>query len=144
MKAIDLSYYGSLLASAWRLLWPVMRQVLGWIFIILGLLGLVLPVLQGVLFLVIGIALVGQRHWLLRRVRILIKRGLRRWAALRVPVIGPAGRIALRAQWRFSRQGRHLHRRYAEWAHRRSLRERRELTGEAGESPYEPASDHVS
>lgn len=96
------------------IVWPVARQVLGWLCIGLGLIGLVLPVLQGVLFLVIGVALVGRRNWLIRRSALLIKRGLRRWARLRTPVVGPAGRLALRAQHQYSRQSRRLHRRFGE------------------------------
>ncbi|HRC76656.1 MAG TPA: hypothetical protein PLO33_13355, partial [Kouleothrix sp.] len=57
------SVYARTVLSLRRLVWPVVRQVLGWLFIILGVLGLVLPVLQGVLFLVIGVALVGRRNW---------------------------------------------------------------------------------
>jgi O-antigen/teichoic acid export membrane protein len=108
------SYRQSLLIAWWLL-----RQVLGWSFILLGLIGLVLPVLQGVLFLVIGIALVGRRNWLIRRSTLVFKRCLRRWAAVRIPLVGGAGRIALRAQWKCSRESRHLHRRYAEWRQRR-------------------------
>src|SRR5215212_10889011 len=104
------SYHRSLLIAWW-----VLRQVLGWFFILLGLLGLVLPVLQGVLFLVIGVALVGRRNWLIRRSTLVFKRFLRRWAAVQSPLVGGAGRIALRAQWKCSRESRHLHRRYTEW-----------------------------
>jgi hypothetical protein len=52
----------------------------------------------------------------------LIKRFLRRWAGVRAPLIGPAGRMALRAQWRFSREGRKLHRRFDAWVQRRAAR----------------------
>jgi hypothetical protein len=142
MGRINLRYYRRVLAGAWRLFWPVARQVLGWVFIILGLLGLVLPVLQGVLFLVIGIALVGRRNWLIRRSALLLKRFLRRWAAVKTPLIGPAGRIALKAQWKYSRESRHLHRRYAEWAHKRARRRLGEL-GDAQDSRYEPTSERV-
>jgi hypothetical protein len=99
--------------------WWLLRQVLGWFFILLGLLGLVLPVLQGVLFLVIGIALVGRRNWLIRRSTLVFKRFLRRWARARSPLVGRVGRVALRAQWKYSRESRQLHRRYAEWRQRR-------------------------
>jgi hypothetical protein len=108
------SYRLSLLIAWWLL-----RQTLGWAFILLGLLGLVLPVLQGVLFLVIGVALVGHRNWLIRRTKLVFKRFLRRWAAARAPLVAGAGRIALRAQWKCSRESRHLHRRYTEWRRRR-------------------------
>ena len=99
--------------------WGLLRQVLGWFFILLGLIGLVLPVLQGVLFLVIGVALVGRRNWLIRRALLVFKRFLRRWAAVRAPLVAGAGRIALRAQWKCSRESRRLHRRYTEWRRRR-------------------------
>lgn len=116
-------------ARIWHVAWPVIRQVLGWFFIFLGLLGLVLPILQGVLFLVIGVALVGRRNWLIRRSALLIKRALRRWAALPTPVIGPLGRLALKAQHECSRQSRHLHRHFAERARRRA---------QLAEPPIEP------
>jgi hypothetical protein len=119
MERIDRHYYRRRLAGARRLFWPIIRQVIGWMFILLGLLGLVLPVLQGVLFLVIGIALVGRRNWLIRRSTLLFKRFLRRWATVETPLVGSAGRMALRAQWKCSREGRHLHRRYTQWRQRR-------------------------
>ena len=143
MERSDYYQYRRILASIWWLLWPIIRQLLGWLFIVLGLLGLVLPVLQGVLFLVIGIALVGQRNWLIRRSRLVCKRFLRRWAAVRTPLIGPAGRLALRAQWQFSREGRHLHRRYAEWRHRRMAPDRLEASVDLRDERYEHLSDRV-
>jgi hypothetical protein len=102
------------LATAWRLAWPVLRQILGWIFIILGLLGLVLPVLQGVLFLVIGIALVGRRNWVIRWSSIRLKLFQRRWAVLQTPLVGPLGRLMLRGQQELSRQRRRMHWRHVE------------------------------
>jgi hypothetical protein len=132
------SYRQSLL-FAWRLL----RQVLGWLFILLGLVGLVLPVLQGVLFLVIGVALVGRRNWLIRRSRLVFKRFLRRWAAVQSPIVGGAGRLALRAQWKCSRESRHLHRRYTEWRHRRVGLRDDPLIGDTLDKGYERMSDSV-
>ncbi|MFL5805600.1 MAG: hypothetical protein ACJ8CR_28165 [Roseiflexaceae bacterium] len=102
------------LAITWRHIWPVLRQVLGWLFILLGLIGLVLPILQGVIFLVIGIALVGRRQRLIRWVSVHFKLFLRRWAALQTPLIGPLGRMALRGQQELSRQRRRLHWWYVE------------------------------
>src|SRR5689334_9535145 len=110
MEPVRTNPYLRYLARVWQIAWPVLRQVLGWFFIFLGILGLVLPVLQGVLFLVIGVALVGRRNWLIRRSVLVIKRALRRWAALPTPVIGPLGRLALRGQHQISRQSRRLHR----------------------------------
>jgi len=53
---------------------------LGWFFILLGILGLFLPVLQGVLFLCIGLVLLSRRS---KRVRWLIMRAGRRWPKFR-------------------------------------------------------------
>lgn len=119
MDPIRAHNLGRLLAGLWRMIWPIARQAFGWLFIVLGLLGLVLPLLQGVLFLVIGIALVGRRNVVIRRARVAIRRLLRRWAAVQTPVIGPAGRAALRGQREFSRRARHLHYRYEAWTRRR-------------------------
>src|SRR4051812_47479176 len=102
------------LSIGWRAVWPVFHQTLGWIFILIGLIGLVLPILQGVIFLVIGIALVGRRHPLIRWVSIYLKLFLRRWAALQTPLIGPLGRLALHGQQQVSRQRRRLHWWYVE------------------------------
>jgi len=132
------SYRRSLLIA-----WTLLRQVLGWLFILLGLLGLVLPVLQGVLFLVIGVALVGRRNWLIRRSMVIFKRFLRRWAAVRAPLVAGAGRVALRAQWRCSRESRHLHRRFAEWRQRRNGLRDNELSGDVPDAAYEHMSDRA-
>src|SRR5215211_6876400 len=129
METTRIHSYRRRLRRMWWLAWPVIRQVLGWFFIFLGLLGLLLPVLQGVLFLVIGVALVGRRNWLIRRAALLIKRSLRRWARVQTPVVGPLGRMALRAQHECSRQSRRLHRHFAE---------RRQQRARLAESPAEP------
>jgi hypothetical protein len=73
---------------------------------------MVLPILQGSIFFVIGIYLVGPRHWLIRRVRVYAKLLLRRWAAVPLPVIGWSGQLAVRLQQRISRQHRRIYRRY--------------------------------
>ncbi len=41
--------------------------VTGWFFIILGILGLFLPVLQGILFIMIGLAILSTRSELVQR-----------------------------------------------------------------------------
>ncbi len=140
MQRIKRTSYRRRLLIAWGLIWPLLRQILGWFFILLGLLGLVLPVLQGVLFLVIGVALVGRRNWLIRRSMLVFKRFLRRWASVRAPLIGAAGGIALRAQWKYSRESRHLHRRFAEWRQRRVCRHDNEAIVDAEDIPYESMS----
>lgn len=93
----------------WQRAQPIVRQTLGWLCIVLGLLGLVLPFLQGVLFLVIGIALVGRRNTLIRWTSVRYKQLIRRAATHESPIIGWPGRLALRAQQHTSRQRRRLH-----------------------------------
>src|SRR4051812_40470413 len=139
MQRITRTSYRRSLLIAWWLL----RQVLGWFLILLGLLGLVLPVLQGVLFLVIGVALVGRRNPLIRRSMLIFRRFLRRWASARSPLVARIGRFALRAQWKCSRESRHLHRRFTEWRQRRVALRANELIGDVQDAQYERMSDRV-
>ncbi len=88
--------------------WSVVRPVLGWACILVGIAGIFLPVLQGSIFLVIGVSLVGRRHTLIRWSRVHGKLALRRWAALPTPGIGLMGRLALRVQQESSRQLRRV------------------------------------
>jgi hypothetical protein len=74
---------------------------------------------------------------------LIFKRFLRRWAAAQSPLVGGAGRIALRAQWKCSRESRHLHRRYAEWRQRRIEPRDDSLVDDAQEVAYECMSDRV-
>ncbi|MBX9634794.1 MAG: PGPGW domain-containing protein [Magnetospirillum sp.] len=50
-----------------------LKIVLGWVFLVLGVLGLFLPILQGVLFLAIGLTILAQEqpwaHRMLMRIR---------------------------------------------------------------------------
>jgi uncharacterized membrane protein YbaN (DUF454 family) len=41
--------------------------IIGWFFIVLGILGLFLPILQGILFILIGLAILSSRSELIRR-----------------------------------------------------------------------------
>lgn len=92
--------------------WRVVRPVLGWGFIILGIVGLVLPVLQGMIFLAIGFGLVGRRNPLLRWLRVHFKLMLKRMAALPYAPAAWVGRTLLNAQRHSSRRLRHLSRWY--------------------------------
>jgi hypothetical protein len=49
-----------------RVAWSIGRQVLGWILIIIGILGMILPG-PGIPFFILGVLLIGRRHPLLRR-----------------------------------------------------------------------------
>jgi uncharacterized membrane protein YbaN (DUF454 family) len=51
---------------------------LGWVFIVLGILGLFLPILQGILFIAIGLIILSRRS---PRVRLLIRRLAKRYPA---------------------------------------------------------------
>jgi uncharacterized protein len=67
-----------------------LRIACGWSFIVLGVVGLFLPLLQGVLFLVVGITLLAPYVPLFSR--------LREWLARRFP---RAGKMAERVRKRF-------------------------------------------
>jgi uncharacterized membrane protein YbaN (DUF454 family) len=41
--------------------------IIGWVFIVLGILGLFLPILQGILFILIGLAILSSRSELIKR-----------------------------------------------------------------------------
>jgi len=41
--------------------------IVGWFFIVLGILGLFLPILQGVLFILIGLAILSSRSEIIKR-----------------------------------------------------------------------------
>lgn len=101
-------------------IWFVLRPVLGWAFILLGLIGMPMPIVNGLIFLIIGLALVGQRNWLVRWSRVHIKLLLARWAALSTPGVGALGRFAQRSAQQVSRQ----HRRVRWWWIERRARRR--------------------
>jgi hypothetical protein len=85
-----------------------LRAALGWCCLFIGVLGIVLPIIPGLPFLVPGIALVGRRTWIVRWAAVHCKRLLRHCAPLHIPLIGPVGRWALNAQHQISRQRRRL------------------------------------
>ena len=112
----------ALLIGAWLLFKPV----LGWLLIVVGLIGMPMPIMNGVIFLVLGIALVGPRNRLIRWSRVNIKLLLARWAALPTPVIGPLGRLANRSAQEISKQ----HRRLRWWWQERRARRAAELSAD--------------
>jgi hypothetical protein len=59
------------------------RHVLGWLFIVLGILGLFLPILQGILFLCIGVLLLADDIPPFKR---LIERIEHKWPRTRGPL----------------------------------------------------------
>jgi hypothetical protein len=59
--------------------WPILRQIAGWLCIVLGLFGLILPG-PGTLLLILGLTLIGWHPLLLRRGWIVLRCLLRSWA----------------------------------------------------------------
>jgi hypothetical protein len=57
---------------------PLWRRLFGWLLIAVGIAGLFLPLLPGLVFLPIGVALAGRRSWVIRFTRTRMKRLLRR------------------------------------------------------------------
>jgi uncharacterized membrane protein YbaN (DUF454 family) len=92
--------------------------VLGWGCLVLGVLGVILPILPGFPFLLLGAGLVGRRDRTLRWCSTQGKLALRRWAALDHRLAGPVGRWALRQQQGASCQRRRLTWRYRAWRRR--------------------------
>jgi hypothetical protein len=79
----------------WRILLRIVRQVIGWGFIVLGILGLFLPILQGVLFLCIGVLLLAEDLPIFRR---LIDKVESKWPRTRVPISKARGWLGHRQQ----------------------------------------------
>ncbi len=96
------------LRTAWHYVGLSLRLILGWFFIGLGALGVILPILPGMPWLIIGTWLIGRRSRLFRKTGVAGKRFLRRWAAHKGPVLGGLGRWALRTQREASRQRRRV------------------------------------
>lgn len=88
--------------------WFMVRPVLGWFVIMLGLIGCLFPIIPGIPLLIVGSAMVGQRNRIIRWTRVKGKLFFRSWAALRIPLIGTIGRWIWRIQQEISRQYRHL------------------------------------
>jgi hypothetical protein len=98
----------TLLRAALLATWLVLKPVLGWLFIVIGLIGMPMPIVNGLIFLLIGLALVGPRNRLIRWSRVHLKLFLRQWAAHPAPLIGWIGRLARRSAQQISRQHRRL------------------------------------
>ncbi|MGI6588642.1 MAG: PGPGW domain-containing protein [Peptococcia bacterium] len=52
--------------------------ILGWVFVFLGIIGLFLPVLQGILFLLIGLYVLSKRSVLARKLLVEVKQRIPR------------------------------------------------------------------
>ncbi len=94
-----------------RSVWPLLRPLLGWLFLALGVLGIILPILQGVLFLLIGVALVGRRNRVIRRIRVAYRLSIRQLAHSRRPALRWIGQHARHAMFRLLSKQHALRRR---------------------------------
>jgi hypothetical protein len=90
-------------------IWQALRPSLGWLCMAVGALGMIFPLLPGIPFLLVGVALVGRRNWVLRWVSVQEKRVLRRWARHPAPIVRGVGRWLARRQWHVTNR---LRRRY--------------------------------
>lgn len=91
------------------------RRIAGWGMIVLALLGFVLPILPGFVFLMMGILLLGPYDPTLRRTALALRLALRRWSKARQRHIRSVGafvrrryrdtRLMLRARVRDSQAG---------------------------------------
>jgi hypothetical protein len=88
--------------------WLVLRPTLGWLLIMLGLVGMPMPIVNGTIFLVLGLILVGPRNRVIRWSRVHIKLILGRWALMRHPLLGFSGRLTRNSARQVSRQNRRL------------------------------------
>jgi hypothetical protein len=88
--------------------WKATKPILGWFLIVIGLIGMPMPIINGTIPLLIGIAMVGHRNWLIRWTRVHIKLFLRWWSARDWPLLGPLGRVARRSAEEISRQHRRM------------------------------------
>jgi len=79
----------------WRKVVLVGRHILGWLFIVLGILGLFLPILQGILFLCIGVLLLADDIPPFKR---LIHKVESRWPRTRGPLETARRWMGLRPQ----------------------------------------------
>lgn len=63
------------------------RRVVGWLCVFIGLLGLILPILPGIPFLAVGVALLSTEYRWARALLVRLKRKLGRWwpQQIRIP-----------------------------------------------------------
>lgn len=85
-----------------------LRLIIGTGLIGLGILGVVLPVLPGMPFLILGILTIGRRQRVFRQGSVAGKRLLKRWTAHHHPRVARIGRWSLAAQRKTSRQLRRM------------------------------------
>ncbi len=104
----------------------IVQRAAGWGLITLGISGIVLPIMPGLVFFVLGVVLLGPRNPLLRRAAVLIRLSLRRWCRVRNQAVARLGwwvrlrhrtvRLAIRERVGQARRGEYRRRYYLAWA----------------------------
>ncbi len=94
--------------QALRLLTRSLRFIVGGALITLGILGVILPILPGMPFLILGTLVIGRHSRLLRQMSVGGKRLLRSWAHHPRPHIAKLGRWSRVTQRDSSRRVRHI------------------------------------
>ena len=79
-------------------IWRALRPSLGWLCLAVGVLGIIFPLLPGIPILLLGVALVGPRNWVLRWASVQEKRLLRRLARHPAPMVRETGSWLARQQ----------------------------------------------
>ncbi len=102
------------------------RRIVGWTCILLGLTGLLVPVLPGIVLLMVGTVLLGPHEPKLRRTAFAIRWTLRRWSSASHPLLRHWGwtirrrhrsvRLLVRSQVGRFQRGEFGRRDYAIWA----------------------------
>lgn len=92
----------------WRVAATYMRPAIGWLLVVVGLSGLILPIIPGIPLMVVGTAMVGRRDRSLRWFAVHWKLMLKRWSLQPHPLLKRTGRWAWVAQMQLSRQMRRL------------------------------------
>lgn len=103
-----------LLERALSAFFHYLRLIIGCIFIVIGILGVILPVLPGTIWLILASLIIGKRSRTLRRASVAGKRMLRRWTAHEREFVRRVGRWSVAAQQDTSRRLRRIDRWMAE------------------------------
>ncbi len=82
---------------------PIVRQILGYSFLVIGLLGAALPIIPGWPGIIVAVALLGRRDPTLRRLHLIVRQSLRQLRRARPGAVRNTG-------WQLSNQYRNMRR----------------------------------
>lgn len=119
----------TLLQNVGATTWLLLRPLVGWSLIGIGLVCIPVPIVNGTLMIIAGVAVVGHRNRLIRWSRVNLKLFLYRWSRFPNAFVSAAGAWALRIAQEISRR----HRRFRWW-----MAARRRAGGIALAAPQQP------